>query len=199
MRAGVFISLVLSLLLFPLPLGSQTSPLRIAVHTDEGPLNPFTFRTALGYNLLTLVFDTLLWPDADNVPRPSLAQPVDSDRSGTPRPVRLRRYVRGHDGRPPSAGRVKFPFEYAARHRHPNWTVQVEPVQRIELTGPYTLRILLREPVASFRNAPLASLPILPRHVWEEVLEPTRFTGPMVGSGPYRLLEYVSGRGCPPK
>jgi peptide/nickel transport system substrate-binding protein len=39
-----------------------------------------------------------------------------------------------------------------------------------------------------------ADLPILPRHIWESVTEPAKYTGLPVGTGPYRLVEYQPGQ-----
>ncbi|MEJ7764108.1 MAG: hypothetical protein WKF86_01305, partial [Acidimicrobiales bacterium] len=46
--------------------------LRIAFPQEDGSLTPYTFE--VGYPLLTLVDDTLMWRDAQGIPQPLLAR-----------------------------------------------------------------------------------------------------------------------------
>jgi peptide/nickel transport system substrate-binding protein len=90
--------------------------LRIAVLTDEGTLQPYSYKTGYpGWNLLLLVYDTVLQLDADNIPRPHLAREVRVAPDGLTYTVGLRSGVRWHDGRPLTADDVKFTYEYFRR------------------------------------------------------------------------------------
>ena len=167
---------------------------RLPFPAYDGTLTPYTF--ALGYPLLTLVYDTLLWRDAGGVPRPWLARSVTRTDGGRQLTVRLRDGVRWHDGRPLTAADVAFTFGYVADRYHPRFTPQLEDVRRVRATGRLTAVIELKRASAGFEDQPLADLPILPRHRWQG-LAPGRAApgGRALGSGPYRLVRAGPARG----
>lgn len=161
--------------------------LRLPFPTYDGTLTPYSFE--LGYPLVTLVYDTLLWRDARGIPRPWLARSVTSSDGGRRLTVRLRSGVRWHDGRPVTAEDVAFTFGFAASHFHPRFTPELADVARVRVTGALSVTIDLRRISLGFEDQPLADLPILPRHLWEGL--PPGLSSPLglpVGSGPYRLL-----------
>jgi peptide/nickel transport system substrate-binding protein len=157
----------------------------------DGTLTPYTFE--LGYPLVTLVYDTLLWRDARGIPRPWLAKSVKRSNGGRRVTVLLRRGVRWQDGKALSAQDVAFTFELVARRFHPRFTPEVADVERVQATGPRTVRIDLRRPSLGFDDQPLADLPILPRHLWEGVAADEVPRGLPIGSGPYRLVRARRG------
>jgi len=180
----------LALLATVAPTAAAQSPgadrVRVPFPAYDGTLTPYTF--ALGYPLVTLVYDTLLWRDAGGVPRPWLARSVTRSDSGRRLTVRLRDGVRWHDGRALTAADVAFTFRYVASRYQPRFTPQLENVERVRATGRLTVVIELRRRSLGFDDQPLADLPILPRHRWQG-LAPGRSApaGRAVGSGPYRL------------
>lgn len=103
--------------------------------------------------------------------------------------VRLREGVRWHDRRPLTADDVAFTFQFVAERAHPRFTAQVTEIESVEAIDPLTVVFDLSRPSLGFDDQPLADVPILPRHLWEQLpagrLAPT---GLPVGSGPYRLV-----------
>lgn len=190
--------LVLTLLATAAPPAAAQSPgtdrVRLPFPAYDGTLTPYTF--AIGYPLVTLVYDTLLWRDADGVPQPWLARSVTRSDGGRRLTVRLRDGVRWHDGRALTAADVAFTFGHVASRYQPRFTPQVENVRRVSATGRLTAVIELRTPSLGFDDQPLADLPILPRHRWQG-LPPGRAApaGPAIGSGPYRLVSASRERG----
>ena len=174
----------------PSPSAEAQSPgakvVRLPLPKYDGTLTPYTFE--LGYPVVTLVYDTLLWRDAKGVPRPWLARSVKRSNDGTRLTLNLRRGVRWHDGRPLTAEDVAFTFEFVARRFQPRFTPQLEDVESVQATGPRTVVIDLRRPSLGFDDQPLADLPILPRHLWQGVPDGDVPRGLPVGSGPYRLV-----------
>lgn len=167
---------------------------RLPFPAYDGTLTPYTF--ALGYPLVTLVYDTLLWRDARGVPRPWLARSVTRSDGGRRLTVRLRDGVRWHDGRALTAADVAFTFRHVASHYQPRFTPQLQNVRRVSATGPLTAVIELRTPSLGFDDQPLADLPILPRHRWQGLAAGrTAPPGRPVGSGPYRLVSAERSRG----
>lgn len=160
---------------------------RLPLPQYDGTLTPYTFE--LGYPLVTLVYDTLLWRNSKGVPRPWLAR--SATRSGDRRRVtiRLRSGVRWHDGRPLTSADVAFTFGFFADRFHPRFTPQLADVERVAAPDPRTVTIRLRRPSLGFEDQPLADLPILPRHLWQGLAAGRVPAGPTVGSGPYRLVQ----------
>ncbi|MBA3747321.1 MAG: hypothetical protein H0W96_07470 [Solirubrobacterales bacterium] len=166
---------------------STADVVRLPFPGYAGTLTPYTF--GLGYPLMTLVYDTLMWRDASGVPRPWLARSIRRSAGGRRVTVTLRPGVRWHDGRPLTAADVAFTFRFVAAHFHPRFTPQLSDVRRVRARGRLAVVFELRRPSLGFDDQPLSDVPILPRHVWRNLpsgqLAPRT---PTIGSGPYRLV-----------
>lgn len=160
---------------------------RLAFPSYDGTLTPYTFE--LGYPLVTLIYDTLLWRDAQGIPRPWLARSVTPSDGGRRLTVSLRPGVRWQDGWSLTADDVAFTFAFVAAHYQPRFSPELSDVERVRATGPLTVAIDLRHISLGFLDQPLADLPILPEHIWRR-LPPGADSPPglPVGSGPYRLV-----------
>ena len=168
--------------------GRAAERLRIPFPGDDGSLTPYTF--ALGYPLVTLVYDTLMWRDTSGAPTPWLARSMRKSEAGKRLTIRLHEGARWHDGRPLTAADVAFTFAYFAERFHPRFTPQLEAVRAVEAPDPQTVEITLSHPSPGFEDQPLSDVPILPRHLWEGLPQGAAAPeGPPVGSGPYRLVE----------
>ena len=166
---------------------STANVVRLPFPRYDGTLTPYTFD--LGYPLVTLVYDTLMWRDARGIPRPWLAKTVTRTRAGRRVTVKLRADVRWHDGRPLPAADVAFTYRFVSRHFQPRFTPQLADIRRVRASGRLTVTFDLRRPSLGFDDQPLADVPILPRHRWQG-LSAGRLAPPgaAVGSGPYRLV-----------
>jgi peptide/nickel transport system substrate-binding protein len=177
-----------------------TKKLTIALNGFENNLTPFTI-TFLAFpnthDLVNLVYDTLFWSQAKEDPEPWLAEkavPADDFRTWT---VTLRPGVTWHDGQPLTAEDVKFSFDYYQRQagasgRYAHHVSDVPPFQAAEVVDPLTVRFTYKAPAPTFKILPGADLPIIPKHIWENITEPAKAsTNPPVGSGPYKVVEIV--------
>ncbi len=170
----------------------QRDLVRVAFPSGESSLTPYTFTS--GYALMTLLYDTLTWRDVDGVPRPWLASSVR--RSGRTVTVRLRPGARWHDGRPLTAADVVFTYRYVAERRHPRFTQQLRDIASVSARDSRTVVFRLRRASLGFEDQPLADVPILPRHLWENLAESARApSGPPIGSGPYRMARRLEDGG----
>ena len=168
------------------PSEAATGTLRIPLPRDPGTLTPLTF--TLGYPLLTLVYDTITWRDADGVPRPWLARSVRAVDGGRRVVVRLRDGVRWHDGRALTARDVAFTYDFMRARRHPRFAPQLRAIETVQATDARTVEFRLRHPSIGFADQPLADVPILPAHLWRDVAPGLRAPpGAPIGSGPYRF------------
>ncbi len=166
--------------------------MRIPFPGDDGSLTPYTFE--LGYPLVTLIYDTLMWRKPDGAPAPWLARSMERSHAGKRLTIRLHEGVRWHDGRPLTAADVAFTFAYFAERFHPRFTPQLEAVRGVEALDPQTVEITLSHSSPGFSDQPLSDVPILPRHLWERLPQGTAAPeGLPVGSGPYRLVEHERG------
>lgn len=178
----------------PPPSEAAAATLRIPLPRDPGTLTPLTF--TLGYPLLTLVYDTITWRDAEGVARPWLAHSVRVVDGGRRVVVRLRDGVRWHDGRALTARDVAFTYEFMRARRHPRFAPQLRALDSAEATDARTVEFRLRHPAIGFTDQPLADVPILPEHLWRGLAPGLRApAGAPIGSGPYRFAGRRRDRG----
>ncbi|MBI2755895.1 MAG: peptide ABC transporter substrate-binding protein [Chloroflexi bacterium] len=164
--------------------------LRIAIATDEGTLNPYTYKTGYpGWNMLNLVWDSLMQLDAQNVPQPLLAASVKTTDAMT-YDITMRPGIKWHDGKPLTSEDVKFTYEYFIKITHSRFSSPLRAIDTITTDGPERLTIKLKAPNPSFPVRALADAPIIPRQEWDNVpLERTKEIPAKIGSGPYKLIE----------
>jgi peptide/nickel transport system substrate-binding protein len=164
--------------------------LRMATSGDESTLTPYTYVTGYpGWNMLTLIYDTLFVMDADNLPKPWIAREDKVSADGKTHTLTLRNDVKWHDGKPLTSADVKFSYEFYKKNTHARWTSAVPDFTSIETPNETTVIITLKEPSAAFAIQTLADVPIIPKHIWESVTDPKKFVN-NIGSGPFKLAEY---------
>lgn len=187
-RATVAVLLALAgLAAHPSFSGASVARVRIPFPQADGTLTPYTFE--LGYPLVMLVYDSLMWRDAHGNPRPWLARSIT--RTGDTVVVRLRNGVRWQDGVALTAADVVFTYRYIATHPHPRFTPELNELADVAQTGPDTIVFRLRSPSLGFEDQPLSDVPILPQHLWQGLpVDRLAPPGLPVGSGPYRLVSY---------
>lgn len=109
---------------------------------------------------------------------------------------RLRPEARWHDGVPITADDVVFTFESFKKHGSPTLKTSLRDIERIEKLGPREVRYVVRK--GGLRNATvpltLGLLPVLPKHYWASRDISRTTTEPPLGSGPYRVGDYMVGR-----
>jgi peptide/nickel transport system substrate-binding protein len=114
--------------------------------------------------------------------------------------VTLRDGMRFHDGKPVTADDVKFTCEYNKKWKAPYFAEALSKIESIDVTGPTGLVFHLSEPYAPVMTNFFGLLPILPRHIWENLLETAKIDNPLkydnpnpVGSGPFRFDHWYKG------
>jgi len=196
MRTVAILAMILIAVLATIPAAglAQTGAVRIAIRRDEGSLNPYTYQSGYpGWNIMTLVYDPLFYPDANNEPIPWLVRDVKVSTDGRTWTLTLHPNIRWHDGRPLTAEDVRFTFEYYRTYTRARFTARTRNLEPVEAPNPSTVVFRLKSPDAGFRLQTLADVPILPKHIWETVTDPLRFMN-TVGSGPFRVEEVRAGQ-----
>lgn len=164
--------------------------LRMAILADESTVQPYTYvRGYPGWNMLTLIYDTLFVMDADNLPKPWVAREDKVSADGKVHTITLRNDVKWHDGKPLTSADVKFSFEFYQKNTHSRWTPPVRNMTSIETPNETTVVVTLSAPNPAFAIQLMGDVPIIPKHLWESVTEPKKFEN-NIGSGPYKLTEY---------
>lgn len=200
-RTRLGMSAALATLLFSsAPLAStastQSSVVRMAITQNDKNWTPYTYQTGdPGYNVLTLLFDTLLWHDKDNKVIPWLATDYKVSADGLTVDVTLHDNVKWSDGRPLTADDVKFTYDYVQEFNHGRFTPEVKGiVDSTTVVAPNRVTFRLKQPAPAFPVS-MADVTIMPKHVWESIREVYPSVkgeqGLAVGSGPYRMVEYT--------
>ncbi|MGI6208518.1 MAG: ABC transporter substrate-binding protein [Anaerolineae bacterium] len=164
---------------------------------DFGYPSPFGYSRGPGYTRMSLLFDSLIWKDAEGALIPWLAEEWQASDDGLTWTFRLREGVTWHDGEPFGPEDVVFTLGYFREHPGP-WTASdLSLVASAEVLEGHAVRIVLAEPMAAFLENVAGSLPIIPRHIWETVEDPVGFVDEraLVGTGPYRLASYSKAEG----
>ena len=158
--------------------------LRIGTPMQVRQINPLA---DYSYNILAMLatHDTLVRFDAQMRPVPQLARSWQVNADASRWRFDLRGDARWHDGRPVTAGDVKFTFQYLAAH-HPASAWIADLVREVHTDGSRIVFRLAR-PYSRFLINGGFIVRILPRHVWQDVADPLR-PGPApvaVGCGPF--------------
>ncbi|MGE5627701.1 MAG: ABC transporter substrate-binding protein [Solirubrobacterales bacterium] len=147
-----------------------------------------------GYLLSSFIFDTLTWKDEKGV-IPLLAKEWTSSSDNKTWIFKLVENAKFTDGKPVTAEDVKFSYDYIKSHPY-QW-VSLNMVKEVKVVDKFTVEILLNDVYAPFITDIAGNVPIMPKHIWESVKEPTKFNTPesVIGSGPFKLNKYDKDAG----
>ena len=147
-----------------------------------------------GYVRMSFIFDTLIWKDTQSFV-PALATDWEYLEDENAYLFHLREGVTWHDGEKFTADDVAFTFNYVKEH--PSWWVDLKSLKQVEVLDDYTVKIYLNTLYAPFLNNDAGTLAILPKHIWQDVDDPTEFREPesLIGTGPFKLVDYSKTHG----
>jgi peptide/nickel transport system substrate-binding protein len=176
------------------PVGDRAT-LRIGGPQEPDNVNPLASTSVWGWKWMRLYYDRLVRLSPDVEPMPWAAESVEAVDEVTI-DVTLREGMTFHDGEPVTAEDVAFTFDYYMASEYSYFNAYLAPVDSVEVTGDLSVRFNLTEPSAPFATITLSQIPILPKHVWEEIDNPEDLTPdqiPTVGSGPFQFDRYDRG------
>ena len=163
---------------------------RVASWTSLGYPSPFTYTGGPGYWRMSLLFDTLTWPDSTGEQLPWLASRYELAEDGLSYTVELRDGLTWDDGTPVTPRDVAFTFEYYTSQTFTPLLIGApRNVAGVAESGERTVEIRLERPDATFLQQVLGTVPIVPEHIWSQNPNPMAAEGPeaLIGTGPYRL------------
>lgn len=185
-RVYILILVAVMALVFSLaPEQLHAKNLLVGLESKPKTLDPRYATDASGMRISHhLIFSTLVQLGYDLQIVPSLAERWEAPDNST-YIFHLQDKVFFHDGRPLTADDVKFTFEHLMDRatKSPFAATYKSKIAHIEVIGPYTVKFILTQPVASFLTSVI--MPIVPKHL---LLKGDDFGGRLVGSGPFKFV-----------
>ncbi len=161
-----------------------------AAPTDT--LNPTAISQNDGgaYNVLHLLYDTLVRTDMNGNTVPDLAQSWTYTNSTT-LVFKLMTNATWHDGKPFTADDVVFTLNLYFKHPEFYAATNVANVKSVAAIDKSTVQLQLKKPDAPLLGARLVGAYILPKHIWESLANFTAFTNPNpIGTGPFMFVKW---------
>ncbi|MHA6253125.1 ABC transporter substrate-binding protein [Oceanobacillus sp. CAU 1775] len=181
------------------PLDSSDAMLRIGSQFDLNTINPLGANSTYEWRNLRLIYDKLvrLSPEAEPLPAAAASWEVVDDLTLD---VTIRDGMTFHDGEPVTAEDVAFSYNYFMDWEVGYFLSFLNPLDTVEVTEDNVVRFTTKEPYAPLVNVTLAQIPIIPKHIWENLVEdeglahPSEFTNEAaIGSGPFKLENWNRG------
>ncbi len=164
-------------------------------------INPLYISGAVDSWVTELVWDRLMRIDEKGLPQPWAAEKVEW-KDNTTVEVTLRAGQKWHDGKPVTAEDVIFSFQSPAGDLAPMYKPFVAGIANIEKVNDTTLRFKLAKPSAAFETASLAKVNLIPKHIWEPILNDLKAKNvnaetyqedKPIGSGPFKFVNWKKG------
>lgn len=172
---------------------SQPVVMRIGWAGSPDTLNPGAAVLTEAYTIFGLVYDTMYQLQLDGSFKLSLAESVTVSDDGLVYTYKIRDGVKFHDGQPLTAEDVAFTYLlYQNTEGYPWMGDYTYYFDKIEATANNEVVITLSEAIPNI-DAQLVFLYVLPKHIWENE-DPVEFENfAMIGSGPFKMVEYKPG------
>lgn len=153
-------------------------------------LNPFILK-GIPASGLSYLYDSLTESSEDEIATRYglIAQSIKFDRNVNSIEFKLRPEAYFHDGHQVTAQDVIFTFKIIAENGHPSYKINLRQIDRIEKINDHQVKFYLKK--GSNRDLPLliASLPILPKHYYQNHNFNETNLQPPLGSGPYKIKQ----------
>ena len=181
----------------PTPTPSSTlTTFRVGWLLEPDNLNPYVGLLGQDYEIWHLNYDWLVgFNPKDLSPRPEIATSWSVSPNGKIWTFSIRKGVKWQDGVPLTASDVAFSFNYIIKNNLSTLTVYTNGIIKAVATNTYTVKIYTARPKS---NILAMDVPIVPEHIWSKVsgkAATTTFQNspPLVGSGPFRVVQWVKG------
>ncbi len=174
----------------------------IGITNEVDSFNPFNGIEAESYEAWALMYDYMIsYSDKDMSPQPSLATSWDTSDDGLTWTFHIETGVKWTDGEPLTANDIAYTYNRIldGGPESSSWGSYLLSVDTITAPDDETVVLELKKPNAVL---PLLPMPIIPEHIWRDVSEddvktyanePESADQPVVGSGPFKLIEGKAG------
>lgn len=186
------------------PLGDQRD---ILTNTGDDLLaiNPLYIAGDAPSRITELIWDRVMRIGPDGLAQPWAAESVEWEDDVTVL-ITLREGMLWHDGMPVTAEDVAYSFEVPNSGESPMYAPFTRRIVETEVIDDLTLRFTLNEPWVAFEVASLAKVNIIPKHIWEPIIEDLltqddanaesitdNDVANKVGSGPFKYVDWQEG------
>lgn len=163
---------------------------RVGYAGSPDTLNPGAAVLSEAYIMFELVYDSMYDLNLDGTFSLNLAENVEVSDDDLVWTFSLRDAT-FHDGTPLTSEDVVFTYDlYANTEGYPWMGDYTYYFESVEAPDPKTVVITLSEPIPNI-DAQLVFLYVLPKHIWENE-DPVEFENTeMIGSGPFKMVEYA--------
>jgi peptide/nickel transport system substrate-binding protein len=192
MKRKLFYLLVLAALLLSACGGKQSAAVKIGWAGSPDSLNPGLAILTEAYTIFELVYDSMYELNLDGSYTLSLADSVERSDDGLVYTFKIKDGIKFHDGKPLTAEDVAFTYNlYKDTPEYPYLNGYYTPYfESIEATKNNEVVLTLNEAIPNIESQ-LVFLYILPKHIWEGVNKLEYENVDMIGSGPFKMTEYV--------
>ncbi|MEH7482307.1 ABC transporter substrate-binding protein [Neobacillus drentensis] len=161
-------------------------------------VNPLYISGSVDSWATELIWDRLMRVGEDGLPKTWAAEKVEWETDKKVK-ITLHDGMKWHDGKPVTPEDVKFSFEAPMSGEAPAYKPFVENIKSIDIVDNKTLVFNLNNPNAAFETASLAKINLIPKHIWEPIINDLK-TKPEnaesyqekvpVGSGPFKFSNW---------
>lgn len=171
---------------------SRPSVVHVGWAGSPDSLNPGMAILVEAYTIFELVYDSMYELNLDGSFTLTLAESVERSDDGLVYTYKIRDGVKWHDGQPLTAEDVAFTYNlYKDTPEYPYLNGYYTPYfSSIEATENNEVVLTLTEAIPNIESQ-LVFLYILPKHIWESVNKTEYENVEMIGSGPFKMMEYV--------
>jgi peptide/nickel transport system substrate-binding protein len=151
------------------PLGAQKD---MVLNTPQplSSLHP-VHMDAIGSWVSDLIFDHLMRVDIKGDPVPWAAESVKWVDPVTVEAV-IRDGMKFHDNTPVTLEDIQYSFQLPAiKNKTPQFYPNVANIDQVTITGPRAVTFKLKAPQASFFTTTLSKIAIIPKHVWQPIVD----------------------------
>ncbi|MFQ6110959.1 MAG: ABC transporter substrate-binding protein [Nitrospinota bacterium] len=172
-------------------LSQREGEVAVLIGVDANKLDPQFYSSTVELSLIQNIFDALLFRNDKMGLDPALARSWKVSPDGRTWTFFLRRGVRFHNGEPFNARAVKFTFERMMDEEVGATTTIARRIEleRVEVVDEFTVRLHTRRPVATTLTYLANAFILEPKHYTS--FTPRRTSRRPVGTGPYRLKEWI--------
>jgi peptide/nickel transport system substrate-binding protein len=199
-RAVAIGILIVSMMVMPFSFAQQSAPyggiLKLGESQSITELNPTRGTTYTTSSVFRELYDTLVTNDPQMNYVPELARSWEISPDGLTWTMHLQQGVTWTDGVPFTSADVKFSFDQGLVLKVPLPYSLINWVQNVEIPDDLTVILHLKSQTA-VALFDLASLVILPKHIWGNMTAQQTYDFsnlPVVGDGAFKFVEWKQGQ-----
>lgn len=179
--------------------GYTIEVLKLISEGDFGGPNPFRHSTrGPGSTKMRHVFDSLLEAGTEGF-IPWMAEDWSLSEDNLTYTFTLHEGITWHDGQPVTTDDIAFSIDYYSVYPNSGgnlFTADSSIVDSYEVVDERTIKITVAKALST-NTENIGTLPIIPKHIWENVEDPYNYDGDdkYIGCGMYKFVSYDPGTG----